>query len=408
MVEVDYYSILGVSRDASATEIRQAYKKMALAYHPDRVPEADRGAAEAKFKEIYVAYEILSNENNRAAYDSQQYASASGFNAKSFYEFFESVGGNTGAFDAGFTQDFFGKQKSFDKYRSGQGRTPDAHVDLDVTLNEVYVGKSFKLSISRKALCRKCSGTGARPKTEPRICKSCHGSGVIRKITMVKQGYLTSDVVPCDICHGRGFIIRSKDLCRSCKGSGTYDERRQLEANLPRGCGDGERILFEQMADEAYGKATGDIIVTVRIQPHPDWTLKGSDLHGVTQISLSESLTGFSRVVATHLDGRGLNVTVSPGTIIRPGQYMKISNEGMPRKSLDLRGDMYLLICVDFPTTLSEATIAQLRLLLPMPQQLKEPPVKDDVKHSLIESPPKQKGRAHTGPESHEKRCLIM
>jgi DnaJ family protein A protein 2 len=368
---VDYYEVLGVARDASTGEIRKAYKKQALACHPDKVAEHEREEAEMRFKEISEAYEVLSDETERSRYDQfgigrngnghknwQDGATYDDmFGADDFAQFFGFHGGHPGA-----------SAHSQNARPSRNKRTDDAEIPIELTLEELYKGKVFKMAIARDILCKSCSGTGARPKAKPRKCSSCSGVGHVQKLRRVAPGVVSKEYVECQPCKGRGTVVREKDRCKRCQGSGVTEEKSILEVYVPRGAHDGHRIVFEGKADEAYGQTPGDIIFVVRVHRHGVFDRRLNDLHAKMTITLAESLCGFSRVVVQQLDGRGLEVTVPQGTVTKPGQYFKVRKEGMPIKGTDLRGDLYLQVDVEFPENgwcLETSELRKIQDLLP-------------------------------------------
>ena len=196
---------------------------------------------------------------------------------------------------------------------------------------------------------------------------------------------MTAETVPCTVCHGRGHIYRSKDRCKRCNGKTTTEEKAILEVNIPKGALNGSRIVLAGKADEAYGQATGDIVVTVKEQEHEHFTRMGSYLMVKTAISLRESLTGFERVLVTHLDGRGLRVRVDRGTVTKPGTILKLKGKGMPHESSNGYGDLYIEVDVVFPDSLDPSTSLALEQALPCPPVYDEPNAVDDVDVSVVD-----------------------
>lgn len=375
-VSEDYYEILGISRDADTAEVRRAYKKLALSFHPDKVPEDEREAAELRFKEISEAYEVLSDENERRNYD----------------QFGKRPGGGAGGgapFDDMFDADDFAQFFNFGAPPGGGGskprrkrRTEDAHIPIDVTLEEVFKGKVFKMESTRDVLCKSCSGTGGRPKATPRTCGKCSGDGFVKKLRRVGPGLVTNEFVECETCSGKGTVYRDKDKCKRCHGKGTAESTSLLEVYVPRGAPSGHKIVLDKMSDEAYGKETGDIIFEVRVKDHKTFERKYNDLYTHVTITLSEALIGFSRVLCEHLDGRGIQITTPPGKVLRPNDYLKVSGEGMPinkrgNSSSEARGDLYLLLTIEFPDdgwVVEKSDINRVKGMLPeKPKQNQQP-----------------------------------
>lgn len=378
--EIDYYEILGVERTADHIEIRRAYKKLALSHHPDKVPEDERPEAEQRFKSISEAYEVLSKEETRAHYDmfgtSAKPGSGNGsyswqdqfdpqFGPEAFAEFF------------GFNQSQYhahanggGERANGHSHHTNggfRGRTEDANIEIDIPLEDIYRGRVLKLSSSRQILCKACEGVGARPKAKPKTCGVCNGTGSTQKLRHLNGGLMTADTMPCDACHGRGQTFRTKDQCKRCTGTGTVEERSIFEVYIPRGAPDGYREVLKGKADEMYGYQTGNIVVTVQVAPHERFTREGQDLYTKANITLGESLLGFSRVLATQLDGRALRVTVPRGSVTKPNTVLKIAGEGMPKAGSDVRGDLYIVLEIDFPDRLDPSTVIALENALPVP-----------------------------------------
>lgn len=327
---MDPYAILDIPPDATAQDIKKAYRKAALRCHPDKNPAPD--AAE-EFKKITAAYEMLRDEAARAAYDSAQNGT--------FADTFD---------DTDFSpQDFFNFFN--DMKRPGARavkRTPDAHLDVKVLLRDLFKGKVVKINSSRKVLCRGCRGSGYSPKSVPQTCKSCKGQGAVRRVRRVGPGMVTTDYVDCKHCHALGKVYREKDRCKKCDG-GLVEEKKILEFNIPKGSKLGDNVVLEGELDQAFNMETGDVILRFVQEEDEVFERKGNDLHAEVQVSLVEALCGFLRVVMKHLDGTGIRVTVPLGKVLRPGDYLKVTGQGMPILNSDLRGDLYLRVNVIFP-----------------------------------------------------------
>lgn len=378
--EIDYYEVLGVSRDASTVEIRRAYKKLALENHPDKVPEPERFEAEQKFKEISEAYETLADPQQRSHYDLYGKNSSSGNNFSNWQDYYDPGFGPEAFSDFFGFNDFSSNTKSGPgAYRSGK-RTDNAEIEIEISLEDAFKGKVVKMGSSRRVLCKTCHGIGAKPKAKPKVCSKCGGRGSIEKIKPLNHGMMTINRVPCDTCQGKGTIFRSKDLCKRCSGSGTTEEKSVLEVVIPKGVVSGHQVLFKGLADEQYQKETGDIIITIRVQEHSSFTRMGQDLYAKASISLKESLTGFSRVLVTHLDNRGLKVSVPRGSITKPGTYIKVRNEGMPG------GDLFIEVEVRFPDSIDPSIADGLQSILPSESPIPPPPNReiDDVCHVFV------------------------
>lgn len=360
---LDLYEILEIHLSASDGEIKKAYRKLALRYHPDKVEEHEREEAELKFKEISHAYEVLSDEAKRLDYD--LYGSTDGMPGSS------GAGGySSNPFDHAYSSqdfhpddfyNFFSNMNTGGPTPGGRGpqplqRTEDARIDVDITLEDLYKGKTYKITSSRNIICTTCSGTGARKKAMHKECAACSGQGYTVKIKRVGPGLASKFHVTCETCDGAGKIIRPKDKCKACAGSKVVEETKILEFEVAPGSQDGESIVLNGESDQYPGKQTGDVILTVHCKPHDVFTRKGDDLYIKHRITLVEALSGFSKVIAANLDGRAIHVTTTKGQVIRPGDFLRIPKEGMPVKQASLwfslaqkKGDLYIAVDIEFP-----------------------------------------------------------
>ncbi|KAK9471981.1 uncharacterized protein V1510DRAFT_418930 [Dipodascopsis tothii] len=390
----DLYAVLGVGRTATASEIKKAYHKAALASHPDKVPEDQREAAEVQFKIVSRAYEILSDDDKRRDYDELGMdafepgkARGPGFSEDDFY-------------------DFFGGPDPRSYARRDPARTDDARQDMDVPLAAMYTGREQKVSITRDAVCGSCKGSGARPGVVPRKCSKCKGSRVQEVFKPVGDGYGVPVLVKCSLCDGRGTLIKEKDRCRKCKGHQVSPEKKVLSFRIPPGAADGDRITLEGAADEEPGKAPGDVVFTLREQAHPVFARKGADLRATLDVTLVEALAGFSRTVLKHLDGRGLRFTLPPGRVLRPGDVVLVKGEGMPVKNgggMHNRGDLYLDVRIEFPKDgwcLEAAELRRLENMIPFLPRADEPAdVVDDVDYETVADDSRYGSNVNTDPE---------
>ncbi|RJE17384.1 DnaJ domain protein Mas5 [Aspergillus sclerotialis] len=257
-------------------------------------------------------------------------------------------------------------------------RSPDENQKYEVTLEDLYKGKTVKFSSTKNVICSKCKGTGGVEKAQAKECSACKGQGVKQVLSQVGPGMLTQRMVECGACEGTGQVFNPKDKCKKCKGKRVTEEKKQLELYIPRGAREGDQIRLEGEADQVPGaEQTGDIVFHLVEQPHEVFQRTGNDLSAKLDITLAEALTGFHRVVLKHLDGRGieLNHPQEPGQILRPGEVLKIRGEGMPLKKSDAKGDLYLVVEIGFPEDGffldKPEALEQLQKLLPAP----EPPI---------------------------------
>lgn len=394
---VDLYEILEVESSSSSAEIKRAYRKLALKYHPDKVSEEDRQEAEIKFKEISHAYEILSDEAKRLDYD--------------LYGTTEGNGNGMGGYDSnpfgnGFASQEYGADdfsNFFSGFQSGgppggqqrSRRTADAELEVNVTLEELFVGKVVKITSTRNIICATCLGSGARKKAAAKVCAACKGQGYVTKIKRVGPGLVSQFHVDCETCEGTGKVLRPKDKCKQCNGDKVVEETKILEFEILPGSRSGELVVLKGESDEYPGKVTGDVILTFHCKDHAKLERKGDDLYAKYTISLVEALSGFSKIVMKHLDGRAIHVSTPKGKVLRPGDFLRIKGEGMPVKastswfsSAQKRGDLYIALDIEFPPDhwyLEKNDLVKLQNILPT-----------DLKHK-----PKHEGSSESVPEAN-------
>ncbi|RKF57939.1 DnaJ protein-like protein xdj1 [Golovinomyces cichoracearum] len=376
--EVDLYSVLGISSSATKTEIKKAYHKAALQHHPDKVSEEHKEESEKTFKEISRAYEILHDEEKRRLYDMHGMA----------------------AFDQSRTMEtevdleevlrFFGMHDDMPSSFTEQGRTqgskkgPNEEQTYQVTLEDLYKGKTVKFASTKNIICSHCKGSGGKEKAKPVNCEKCKGSGVVVGLRSVGPGLVTQDKTTCSNCKGSGKHFKERDRCKKCKGKRTTSEKKVLEIYIPTGSRSGERIVLEGEADQVPNQIPGDIVFTLSQDDHEIFKRHGDHLSAVINITLTEALTGFNRVVLKHLDGRGIQINHPAGKIMRPGQTLKVKGEGMPLKKSDVKGDLYLTVKVNFPEdewAKSPASLIAIRKYIPQPTPLIKVPEIDEVNY---------------------------
>ncbi|EGX87840.1 DnaJ domain protein (Mas5), putative [Cordyceps militaris CM01] len=341
-VEIDLYEVLSIEKSASGDEIKKAYRKAALKFHPDKVPEDQREASEVKFKEVTRAYEILGDEEKRRLYDTHGMAA------------FDPSRGGPGGPGGADLNDILSQMFGFNMGAQGGGprrprKGPDEQQEYKVTLEELYRGKTVKFAANKQVLCSGCKGTGGKDKVKPDPCGRCRGQGIVEGIRQIGPGMMRRETMLCDACQGAGSSFKEKDRCKKCKGKRTNQEKKVLELYIPRGSSQGEHIVLEGEADQFPDQIPGDIIFTLAEEPHGTFSRLGNDLSAELKISLSEALGGFNRVVLEHLDGRGISIERKQGQLLRPGDCLRVPGEGMPFKRGDARGDLYLLVAVEFP-----------------------------------------------------------
>ena len=339
MSERDFYEVLGVSRSASDDEIKKAYRKLAMKYHPDRNP--DNPEAEAKFKEVQKAYDILSDAQKKAAYDQYGHAGVDpnmGGGAGGFGGF----GG--GAFDFG---DIFSQM--FGAGAGAGGRQPnfqgaDLQYSMEISLEEAARGVKKTITIPAHEECDICHGSGAKPGTSASVCSTCGGSGTVH----VRQAIFHMQQT-CPTCHGSGKQI--KDPCVKCHGAGQVKTRKTVDVSIPAGIDDGQRIRLSGEGEPgSNGAPAGDLYVLVRVRPHGVFERDGMDLHCELPISFTVAALGGEVEVPT-LEGRvKLNIPKETQT----GRRMRVRGKGVKSVRSAAVGDLYCHVVVETPVNLTE------------------------------------------------------
>ena len=345
MAKADYYDQLGVDRSANAAELKSAYRKLAKKYHPDVNPGDT--AAEQKFKDVSEAYEVLKDEQSRAAYDQFGHAA------------FEQGGpggmggfGGQGGMGGGFSgfgdigdifEEFFGGSGG----RGGQRRArrgDDLRTEVDISLQEAFDGTEHQVNLTRAAACQSCSGSGAKPGTQPSNCPTCQGHGKVR----AQQGFFTIER-PCHGCQGSGQIIA--EPCPDCRGGGQTREARNLAVSIPAGVEDGTRIRLSGEGNAGpNGAAYGDLYVFVNIAPHGILRRDGADLFCAMPVPFDIAVRG-GAVNVPLMAGKTVKLTIPAGA--RSGQQFRLRGKGMPVLRARKFGDLYVQIEVETPTGLT-------------------------------------------------------
>ncbi|MGC8523130.1 MAG: molecular chaperone DnaJ [Acidibrevibacterium sp.] len=341
MAKQDYYATLGVSRDASAEELKKAYRKLAMQFHPDRNPGDKK--AEARFKEISEAYEILKDDQKRAAYDRFGHAA------------FENGGGpgaGAGGFDfsaSGGLGDIF--DQMFGEFTGGRrgGRGPRAGNDLrqavEIDLAEAFHGTKVNLRVPTRVVCDACAGSGSEDKTRSaETCPTCGGAGKVR----AQQGFFVIERT-CLTCHGSGRVVRNP--CRACQGSGTVPRERTLQVTIPAGVEDGTRIRLTGEGEAgANGAPAGDLYVHVGIRPHPLFQRDGANIFCRVPLRMTQAALG-GEIEVPVIDGSRAKVKIPPGT--QNGDQFRLRGKGFSVLRSAARGDMYIQVAVEIPQHLT-------------------------------------------------------
>lgn len=346
----DFYEVLGVAKDASADDIKKAYRKLARKYHPD--VNKDNPEAAEKFKECSEAYSVLSDEQKRAQYD--QFGMAA----------FENGGAGAGGFggfgDFGGGFGSSGMEDIFDMFFGGSGgrrgsaanngprRGDDLRFDLNLAFEEAAFGVEKEISLLRDETCGHCHGKGAEPGSKVETCPDCHGTGQIRVVQNTIMGQMQT-VRPCPRCHGEGTII--SDPCHECRGSGTVKKQKSLKVKVPAGVDDGSRLrVANEGAAGTKGAPNGDLYVYLFVKRHKFFERDGYDVYCEVPINIVQAALGAEVEVPT-LDGKVV-MKVPEGT--QPGRVMRLRGKGIPKLRGEGRGDQMVRVKVVVPTKLTE------------------------------------------------------
>ncbi|MCB9958930.1 MAG: molecular chaperone DnaJ [Rhodospirillaceae bacterium] len=341
MAKQDFYEVLGVARGASADELKRAYRKLAMKYHPDRNPGDE--SAEHKFKEISEAYDVLKDEQKRAAYDR--------FGHAAFEQGMGGPGaGQAGGFDfAGGFADIF--DEMFGEFVGGRRGAPrgarrgaDLRYNMEISLEEAYRGKHATIQVPTSDTCETCSGSGCKPGTQPVTCPTCNGAGQVR----VQQSFFTIQRT-CHTCGGTGRTI--KDPCTTCGGQGRVRKEKTLEFDVPPGSEDGMRIRLSGKGEAgARGAAPGDLYVFLTVAPHRLFQRDGADIYCKAPIPITTAALGGNMEVPT-IDGATARVSIPEGT--QSGAQFRLRGKGMSILRSGSRGDMYVQVQVETPRNLT-------------------------------------------------------
>jgi molecular chaperone DnaJ len=345
MAKADYYELLGVERGASADDLKKAYRKLAMQYHPDKNP-GDK-AAEQKFKDLNEAYDVLKDDQKRAAYDRFGHQAFEGGGAGGG---FRPGGGGAGDFGFGNFSDIFEQMFGDAMGRSGgggpsAGRGADLRYNLEVSLEEAFRGTQTSIRVPSWSQCDACKGSGGANGSQPVTCPTCSGNGKVR----AQQGFFTIER-SCHTCGGLGKII--KDPCRVCGGSGRTRKEKTLQVNIPAGVEDGTRIRLSGEGESGMrGGPPGDLYVFIALKPHRFFQREGADLRCRVPITMPTAAMGGTIEVPT-IDGKRNKVTVPAG--MQSGQQMRLKSKGMSMLRGNGRGDLYIEMVVETPVNLTK------------------------------------------------------
>jgi molecular chaperone DnaJ len=345
MAKPDFYATLGVAKDASAEDLKKAYRKLAMKYHPDRNPGDKK--AEAKFKEVNEAYDILKDPEKRAAYDRFGHAAFEGGaggrgpGAGGFGGFQGGAGSFADMFDDIFG-DLMGARRGGPG--GGAGRGADLQTRIELSLEEAFAGKKATLRVPTAVACEACNGTGSEGGAPPVTCGTCNGAGKIR----AQQGFFLIERT-CPTCGGLGKVV--KDPCKVCGGAGRVQRDRTLSVDIPAGVEDGTRMRVSGAGEAGLrGAPPGDLYVNVMVRPHPLFQREGANLYCRVPLRMTAAALGGAIEVPTIEGGRA-KVTITPGT--QTGDQFRLRGKGMTQLGSAARGDLYIQVAVETPMNLT-------------------------------------------------------
>lgn len=334
MAKEDFYELLGVSRGASKEELKKAYRKLAVKYHPDK--NKGNKDAEENFKKISEAYAILSNDQKRAAYDQFGHEGVrggpggGGFDFSNIFEDFEDILGGSGFFDS-----FFGTRRS----RTRKGN--DLQYHLELTLEQAFVGYRTTIDVQKNEVCGDCSGNGLKRGTTSSDCHHCGGGGQVRQ----SRG-IFSMTTTCHYCKGSGKIIDNP--CRRCRGSGVQLQKKTISISIPAGIDNGQTLKISGEGEApAGGGINGDLYVAVKVPPHAYFLREDNILYCEVPVNISQAIWG-TLITIKLLDNKKLNLKITPGT--QHGNILRIKGQGMViLNSGGRRGDLHVKVLIDIP-----------------------------------------------------------
>ena len=342
MNNTEYYDRLGVSKDASQDEIKRAYRKMSKKYHPDINKEP---GAEEKYKEVQEAYETLSDDQKRAAYDQYGPDGANGFGGQGGFGGFDG-GAGFGGFEDIFSS-FFGGGATRNPNAPRQG--DDLQYRVNLSFEEAIFGAEKEVHYNREATCKTCSGSGAKPGTSPVTCGRCHGQGVINVDTQTPLGMMRRQVT-CDVCHGTGQEI--KEPCQTCHGTGHEKQSHKVSVKIPAGVETGQQIRLAGQGESGFnGGPYGDLFVIINVNPSDKFTRDGSTIYYTLNISFVQAALGDTVEVPT-VHGN-VEMTIPAGT--QTGKTFRLKGKGAPRLRGGSQGDQHVTVKIVTPTKLNDA-----------------------------------------------------
>jgi molecular chaperone DnaJ len=357
-IKKDFYEVLGVSKNASAADLKKAFRKLARKYHPDVNP-VDK-TAEQKFKEINEAYEVLSDSKKRQQYDQFGHAAFDPTYGQSAGQGYGASGFRTTGF--GGNSDFINNARGFesifgnifgDRMQQGPKRGEDTSYSVEIDLEDAVFGKSMQIELARDVACTNCNGTGSQPGTSRKTCGTCGGAGTVT----AGRGYIQMPQT-CPTCHGEGSV--NPNPCRACGGKGIVPKTERLNVKIPAGVENGSKVRIAGMGGPGeHGGSTGDVYIVTKVRPHFYFERKGDDLYSESPVTVKEAVFG-EKIEIPTVDG---TVWLSLPEGVQSGQQLKLRGKGVPHLGSGGAGDHIVTIKVVTPTGLSEKGKTLLREL---------------------------------------------
>ncbi len=342
MSKRDYYEVLGVSKGAGADDVKKAYRKLAMQFHPDRNP--DDPTADEKFREVNEAYDVLKDDQKRAAYDRFGHAAfeqARGFGGGGPGGDFHFAAGFADIFDEMFGEFMGGRRGGF----NAAARGADLRYNMEISLEEAFSGKSTQITVPSSTVCEDCKGSGGAGGAAPIECTTCRGVGKVR----ATQGFFTIERT-CPTCHGMGKVI--KDPCRGCGGTGRVRKEKTLQVNVPPGVEDGTRIRLAGEGEPGMrGAPSGDLYIFLTVRPHRLFLREGANIQCRVPISMVTATLGGS-IEVPCIDGSRAKISIPTGT--QSGRQFRLRGKGMSVLRSPARGDMFVEAVVETPVNLNK------------------------------------------------------
>jgi chaperone protein DnaJ len=356
--ETEFYDRLGVSETATLDEIKKAYRKLAIKYHPDKNP-GDK-EAEEKFKEISEAYEVLSNEEKRENYDRFGKGGLGGGGGVDPFDLFSTIFGGGGG-------GMFGDSRG----RRGPQRTKDIVMAINAKYSDIYNGKEKKMRVTRNIICGTCNGAGAKDGKSVSKCKECDGEGVKIMMVALGPGMYQQIRSVCPLCEGKGEVIPDGKRCNTCMGKKVVKDSKIVVVEIDKGVREGKKIILQGEADQEPGMETGDIVFVIQEEAHDLFKRSGDDLIMERDILLIDALVGCSFKI-NHLDERPIVIEIKPGDIVKPGDLKECPGLGMPVFTRTYEyGSLFIKFNIVFPDTLTKQQMENLKNIFnPSPEPI--------------------------------------